>query len=57
MRGTFIVFKPNRKGGLDVRTMEGKRGEIIKRRGKFNAGAHTRRFNRGAAGYYRVCGA
>jgi hypothetical protein len=35
MQATLVHFKRNRKGSLDVRTAEGKRGEIVERRGAF----------------------
>ena len=35
MKATLVHFKRNRKGSLDVRTAEGKRGEIVERRGAF----------------------
>jgi hypothetical protein len=36
MKATLVHFKRNRKGSLDVRTAEGKRGEIVERSGAFN---------------------
>ena len=35
MEGGYIRYKPNRKGGYDIITAEGKRGRIEKRRGAF----------------------
>ena len=39
--GAYITYKPNRKGTVDIRTSRdgkmGKRGEIVKRRGKIKA--------------------